>query len=156
MTAGSHDVTKRRTREHVIADLSVHFLEGFILEEGHHARRLDSDYSYDLVMRTFDEGGFAEPGAVYFQVKASDNPLFVDTDIAYDIDIRDFNLWVAEESPVFLVLFDAKRRKAYWLYVQEYVKKEFSVRPVRGAKSIRFRISTRNVVTRKVIRRSKC
>src|SRR5262245_2670641 len=62
---------KQRTRQHVIADLGVHFLEGFILEEGYTARRLDSDYSYDLVMNTFDANGYAEPGPIYFQVKAS-------------------------------------------------------------------------------------
>jgi hypothetical protein len=28
---------KQRTRQHVIADLSVHPVEGFILEEGHSA-----------------------------------------------------------------------------------------------------------------------
>jgi hypothetical protein len=44
---------KRRTREHVIADLSVHHVEGFILEEGHTAQRLDSDYGYDLVLFTY-------------------------------------------------------------------------------------------------------
>jgi hypothetical protein len=51
----------------VIADLSVHYLEGFIIEEGHTAQRFTSDYSYDLVMRTFDEQGYVEPGVVYFQ-----------------------------------------------------------------------------------------
>jgi hypothetical protein len=29
---------KRRTRQHVIADLSIHHVERFILEEGHTAR----------------------------------------------------------------------------------------------------------------------
>ena len=53
---------KQRTRQHVIADLSVHYVEGFILEEGHTAQRLSPDYSYDLVMRTFDEEGYAERG----------------------------------------------------------------------------------------------
>lgn len=61
---------KQRTRQHVIADLSVHYVERFILEEGHTAQRLGSDYGYDLVMATFDEKGYAEPGAVYFQIKA--------------------------------------------------------------------------------------
>lgn len=30
---------KRRTRQHVIADLGTHHVEGFILEEGHTAER---------------------------------------------------------------------------------------------------------------------
>jgi hypothetical protein len=63
---------KQRTRQHVIADLSVHYVEGFILEEGHTAQRFSGDYSYDLVMRTFDGNGYAERGAVYFQLKAAE------------------------------------------------------------------------------------
>src|SRR5438132_7428600 len=40
-----------------IADLSVHHVERFILEEGHTAQRLTSDYSYDVLTCTFDEQG---------------------------------------------------------------------------------------------------
>ena len=66
-------VRKRRTRAHVIADLSVNHVEGFILNEGHTAQRLGSDYGYDLVLFTHDEQGYLEPGAIYIQLKASDN-----------------------------------------------------------------------------------
>jgi hypothetical protein len=38
---------KQRTRQHVIADQSVHHVEGFILDEGHTAQRVDRDYGYD-------------------------------------------------------------------------------------------------------------
>jgi hypothetical protein len=68
----------------VIADLSVHHLEGFILEEGHTAQRFGSDYGYDLVMRTFDEEGYVEPGSVYFQLKASESLQAVGADFAFD------------------------------------------------------------------------
>ena len=89
---------KQRTRQHVIADLSVHHVEGFILEEGHTAQRLGSDYGYDLIMWTFDEHGYAEPGAVYFQFKAMETLEESGTDYAYDVDIRDYNLRVREEA----------------------------------------------------------
>lgn len=52
---------KQRTRQHVIADLSVHHVEGFILEEGHTTQRFSSDYSNDLVMRTLDVDGARQP-----------------------------------------------------------------------------------------------
>lgn len=58
---------KRRTRQHVIADLGVHHVERFILEEGHTFQRLTSDYGYDLVMFTFDENGYPETGSIYTQ-----------------------------------------------------------------------------------------
>jgi hypothetical protein len=50
---------KQRTRQHVIADLRVHQVEGFIRESGHTAQRLGSDLGYDLIRWTFD-GDFRE------------------------------------------------------------------------------------------------
>jgi hypothetical protein len=142
---------KRRTRQHVIADLSVHHLERFILEEGHTAQRLGSDYGYDLIMWTFDGQGYAEPGAVYFQLKAMETLDESGTNYLFDLDIRDYNLWVREELPVFLVLFDATRRRAYWLAVQPYFKEDPSRRPKKGAKSVRIRVPKRQVVNRRAI-----
>src|SRR5436190_6999365 len=88
---------KQRTRQHVIADLSVHYVEGFILEEGHTAQRLSSDYGYDLLHRTFDENGYAEPDLVYIQLKATESLAAVESSYVFDLDIRDFNLWMREE-----------------------------------------------------------
>src|SRR6266404_7953152 len=88
---------KRRTRQHVIADLSVHHVERFILEEGHTAQRLSSDYSYDLLLRTFDEAGYAEPGLVYIQLKAAESLQAVGSEYVFDVDIRDYHLWIDEE-----------------------------------------------------------
>src|ERR1700681_4568976 len=101
---------KRRTRQHVIADLSVHHVEGFILEEGHTTQRLGSDYGYDLIVRTFDEHGYIEPGAIYFQFKAMEVLRESGSDFVFDLDIRDYNLWMREETPVILILFDAIAR----------------------------------------------
>src|SRR5438552_17494824 len=95
---------KQRTRQHVIADLSVHHVERFILEAGHTAQRLGSDYGYDLLMWTFDEQGYVEPGAIYFQFKARETLNERATGYVYDLDIRDYNLWIREEMPVILVL----------------------------------------------------
>jgi hypothetical protein len=48
---------KWRTRQHVIADLSVHHVEGFVLEEGHTVERVAKDYGCDLLFFTYDEPG---------------------------------------------------------------------------------------------------
>src|SRR5260370_24782832 len=90
---------KQRTRQHVIADLSGHHVEGFILEEGHTAQRLGSDYGYDLILRTFDEHGYIEPGAIYFQFKAMETLSESGSDYVFDLDIRDYDLWMREEAP---------------------------------------------------------
>src|SRR5437764_6010392 len=115
MARKSFGPRKQRTREHVIADLSVHHVEGFILEEGHTAQRLEKDYGYDLLLFTYDEEGYAEPGLVSLQLKAEERLQVVGSDYVYDLDIRDYNLWILEEMPVILILFDASRRHAYWL-----------------------------------------
>lgn len=84
---------KCRTRQHVIADLSVHHVERFILEEGHTAQRLGSDYSYDLLLRTFDQDGYAEPGVLFLQLKATESLQVMGADCVFDVDIRDYHLW---------------------------------------------------------------
>ena len=45
---------KRRTREHVIADLSVHHVEGHVLRCGWVVERIVYDYGLDLEINTFD------------------------------------------------------------------------------------------------------
>ena len=142
---------KQRTRQHVIADLSVHHVERFILEEGHTAQRLGSDYGYDLIMWTFDEHGYAEPGAVYFQFKAMEMLDEIGADYVYDVDIRDFNLWIREESPVILILFDATTRRAFWLPIQRYFEVDISRHPRKATKTTRVRVGKQNRVNRRAI-----
>src|SRR5215471_15241534 len=115
---------KQRTRQHVIADQSVNHVERFIIDEGHTAQRIEKDYGYDLLLFTYDEQGYAEPGLVWLQLKAAETLQAVGTHYAFDLDIRDYNLWLVEEMPVILILFDASRRRAYWSDVQSYFHKE--------------------------------
>jgi hypothetical protein len=142
---------KQRTRAHVIADLSVHHVEGFILEEGHTAQRSSSDYGYDMLMFTHDEQGYVEPGLVCLQLKAAETLRVVGSDYVFDVDIRDFHLWMLEEMPVILILFDASRRRAFWLHVQGYFGDDAVQQPKKGAKTVRVRVSARQVVNRRAI-----
>jgi hypothetical protein len=142
---------KQRTREHVIADQSINHVERYIIEEGHTAQRLSSDYGYDLVMFTYDEQGYAEPGTIFIQLKAAESLQTVGTDQVFDLDIRDYNLWMLEDKPVLLILFDAARRRAYWLAVQNYFDHSPERRPKRGAKTVRVRIPKRQVVNRRAV-----
>lgn len=143
---------KQRTRQHIIADLSVHHLEGFILEEGHTAQRLHPDYGYDLFMFTYDSQGYVEPGLVWFQLKASESFQTSDSAYVFDLDIRDYNLWMLEEMPVILVLFDASRRRACWLPVQRYFLEDVTRQPKSGARSVRLSVPQRQVLNRRAIR----
>lgn len=96
---------KRRTREHIIADLSVNHVERFILRRGHVADRVLFDYGYDLVLRTFDAGG---------EIEYVESGRFV----TVRLDPRDAEAWQAERVPVVLIAYDAARDAAYWLHFQ--------------------------------------
>ncbi len=130
---------KQRTRQHVIAAQSLNYAERFIVDLGHTAQRIEQDYGYDLHVSTFDKEGYTEPGLIYIQLKATDAPELSSsgTDFVYDLAVADYNLWIEEPMPVVLVLFDARKRQAWWLYMQRYFADEPSRFLKPGAKSIR-------------------
>lgn len=142
---------KQRTRQHVIADLGVHYVEGFILEAGHTVQRFGSDYGYDLLVSTFDEQGYVEPGSIYCQLKARETLKASGADFLYDLDIRDRNLWIREKMPAILILFDASGRRAYWLAIQQYFNEDKSRQPKKGAKMIRVRVPKRQTINGRAI-----
>jgi uncharacterized protein DUF4365 len=140
---------KRRTRQHVIADQSINYVERFIIDEGHTAQRLTPDYGFDLILFTYDECGYVEPEVAFLQLKASETLTRSGAYYVHDLDIRDYNLWTLEDVPVFLVLFDATRRRAYWLHVQPYFRKDASRKPKKGAKTVRVRVPRRQAISRR-------
>jgi hypothetical protein len=117
---------KKRTREHVIADLSVNFVERHILLAGHSVERIIHDYGMDLLMHTYNADGEVEAGEVYLQLKATDQlKILADgKSISFRIETADLQYWLAEPSPVILVVFDALREEAFWLYVQAFFQKK--------------------------------
>jgi Domain of unknown function (DUF4365) len=142
---------KQRTRAHVIADQSINHVERFIIDEGHAAERLEKDYGYDLFLFTYDKEGYAEPGLVSLQVKASDTLPVVGSDYVFDVDIRDYNRWMLERWPVIVILFDASLRRAYWLPIQLYFGEDAARRPKKGAKTVRVRLGKGQALNRRAI-----
>lgn len=111
---------KLRTREHVLADLSINYVERQVLLCGGTVQPIGKDYGYDLMMTSFNAWGEIEPGIVYFQVKATDElPLLADgKTISWTIDRRDLLLWLDEPCPVIVVVYDGRRDRAFWLHIQ--------------------------------------
>jgi len=142
---------KQRTRQHVIADQSVNYVERFIIDEGHTTQRLEKDYGYDLMLFTYDDRGYLEPGLTFLQLKAAEMLKQSGAAYVFDLDVRDYHLWVTENYPVFLVLFDAARRRAYWLHVQFYFQNDASRRPRKWAKTVRVRVPKRQTLSRGAI-----
>jgi hypothetical protein len=138
---------KRRTRGHILASLSANSVERIFLREGHTVLKTEQDYGIDLVVFTYDDDGYVEPGNIYIQLKATEAPRrSADGGFySYSISIRDHNAWAAEPMPVFLILYDARADRAYWQYVQGYFEADPSRRPNKGARSVAVRIPVAHV-----------
>lgn len=118
-----HHEQKLRTREHIIADLSVNYVERHIFLRGFSVDEFDSDYGIDLVMHTYNDVGEVETAHVLFQIKATDSlrVLKDGQNIAVTVTVADVKRWQLEWFPVILAIYDAQKDKAWWLYVQQYL-----------------------------------
>ena len=144
---------KKRTREHIIADLSAHHVEGHILRCGFTAERVVHDYGMDLCMTTYNDEGEVENDFVLFQLKATDH-LKRTSDISavlFRLDRSDLDWWLVETFPVILVVYDAQADLAYWLYVQAHFEGK-KVLPVKSGKSVAVHIPITNVLNEDSVR----
>jgi len=115
-------VRKRRTREHVIADLAVNYVERQVLLCGYTAERIAFDYGYDLFLFTFDPSGQPEHGEIRVQAKATDKVTKGDYGSRLTVRVSRAHVahWVCDKWPVVLVLYDAQNDAAYWVDVKHY------------------------------------
>jgi hypothetical protein len=141
----------RRTREHIIASQSHNHLEKFFIDKGHTVDRPTEDYGIDLFVSTFDEDGYAEPGNILFQLKASDNLKYSDDGsfISFKVETKHYDYWMKQPMPVFLILYDAIKTKAYWLYVQEY--SATTKKPKKNAETTTVRVPVANEFTAETV-----
>ncbi len=146
---------KRRTREHVIADLSVNHVERLVLRCGWTVERTRHDYGIDLMMRTYADTGEAETAVVYIQLKATDSlPLSADKrKILLRLEWRDLLFWLNEPMPVILIVYDAGGDTAYWLNVQEYFRGRSWAERAGAAATVTVHVPTENFVDEAAIRR---
>lgn len=145
---------KKRTREHVIADLGVNHVERAILRCGFSVERVSHDYGVDLYMFTYDEEGEAENGLVFLQLKATDH-LKLRADgaaVLFRVERADLDRWLAEPLPVVLVVYDARADRAYALYVQAHFASRNKVRKA-AEKSVTVHIPRENVFAEEAVRR---
>lgn len=141
---------KRRTREHVLADLSAHHVEGHALRCGFSVERVAHDYGIDLILFTYDREGECEPGNVFLQLKATDTLKLVSGGIACRLDRTDLCAWLEQTMPVILVIYDGKTDVAYWLYVQSHLR---DLEPARIGEQLTVHVPKANVVDEEALRR---
>jgi hypothetical protein len=124
MTSRREFQRPRRTREHIIASQSVNYVEGIIIDRGHTAEKTFNDYGIDLLVNTYDAEGYLDGGEAKIQIKASDRPRYnrKSGTVACKVEARHMNAWQREPMPVFLVIFDAQKRIAFWIDVQRWLE----------------------------------
>lgn len=115
---------KLRTREHVLADLSVNHVERQVFRCDWSVERVIRDYGIDLVLFTYNGAGEADEGHVLVQVKAAERTRRIagGRSIAFRVSRSDLRRWLAEPMPLILVVYDAAADAAWWLYVQNYFR----------------------------------
>ncbi len=138
----------------MIADLSVNYVERFVLLCGHTIEKFTSDYGYDLIICTYSDNGELENGNIYVQLKATENIRLTDggQSASFSLEKKDLVTWLSEPLPVILIVYDAVRDCAYWLYIQEYFenKKNFDIKKVKKYQNVSIpvknRVSRRSVI----------
>jgi len=146
---------KRRTREHILADLSANYVEGHVLRCGFSVERVAHDYGIDLILFTYDREGECEPGNVFLQLKATDRLQLVSGGerIAFRIDRADLLAWLEQTMPVILIIYDGKTDRAYWLYVQAHFEKQPEFSPATVGEQVTVHLPKANTVSQATIRR---
>lgn len=146
---------KRRTREHVIADLSVNHVERHILRCGWVPRRMNPDYGIDLFLETYSPQGDLENGGVWLQLKATDRLRVLPAKQAIPVRLewRDVLFWLNERMPGILVIYDAPRDRAWWLHLQAALANVTAKRRVPKRATLTLHVPTRNRLDAEAIRR---
>ena len=144
----------QRTREHIIADLSVNFVERQVLLAGHTVERWLHDYGIDLVISNYTKDGEPEAGSIFVQVKATDRLRIVQEGRfdSFRIETAHLRRWLIEPMLVILIVYDAPRDCAFWLHVQGAFSGAEKFRAASGSESSTVRIPIAQKLNRAAIR----
>ena len=144
---------KRRTREHVIEDLSFNHVERFVLFCGWSSLRQSPDYGIDLTIQTYDEHGEIENGCINIQLKGTDHlrTTAQGDEVICIVLASDLDYWLEEPFPVFLIRYDAVCDRAYWLHVQEHIRALPGFELSELGKTITVRIPITNMLSKEAI-----
>jgi hypothetical protein len=148
-------IRKRRTREHVIADLGINHVERQVLCAGFTVERIVHDYGVDLELFTYADDGTIELGSIPLQVKATERARRVNhgKTIVVRTAGADLLSWLTCLEPVILIVYDVSEDCAWWLYVQADFAARGLLRPRRLAETVSLRIPIDQTLTVDVVKR---
>ncbi len=140
---------KRRTRNHIIADLSANHVERHALLCGYTVERMAHDYGVDLLLYTYNDDGEIENDTVKIQLKATDNLTLLQDGqrIPFLVSHSDLDYWLEEFLPVILIVYDASQDVAYWVYLQAYFQHQSSFDLTLAGDTTTVYLSQENVVS---------
>jgi hypothetical protein len=150
------EMTKKlRTRQHIIANLSVNYVERFAYLCGYSVERVNQDYGIDLIIFTYDSNGEIENGSIYIQLKATDSmKVLVDQEtISYSLQRADLDLWLKEPLPYILIVYDAHKDVAYWLYLQAYFEQQTDFDLTQIGQTVTVHLQTQNRLDQEAMRK---
>jgi hypothetical protein len=144
---------KIRTREHVIGDLAVNYVERQILLRGFTMERIIHDYGLDAMVFVYNTGGELQPDVIYIQVKATERTSRVQRGqaIAFPLERAHLQGWLKEALPIFLCVYDVSVDTAYWLYIQQYFEGLRGFNLFRAKKKVTVRIPVSQVLTAEAV-----
>jgi hypothetical protein len=125
------------------------------LQCGYVIERMRHDYGIDLELKTFNERGERERGDIHIQVKATDRLRLRPTQTAFSFRVDRANLvdWVYELEPVILIVFDAKKKRAYWVCIQEFSGDPENLNFFAFGKSVSVRVPVANRLSPNAMRK---
>lgn len=155
MTQEEQSWRKQRTREHVIADLSLNHVERQAFRCGYTVRRITDDYGLDLAIVTYDRKGEPENGQFHVQLKATDHLRFAadGQTLPFRVQRRDLHHWLRETMPVILIVYDVQSDVAYWLYIQAYFARQPDFDLGKAGRRVTVHIPRANVVDEAAMRK---
>jgi hypothetical protein len=145
---------KLRTRKHIIEDLGFNYIERKILNGGFTMYRIGyNDYGYDGYIQTFTDLGEIDSVMIHFQLKSTDSIKYSSkiSGFAFDLSVRDLELWLKNTYTTLLILYDAQIKKAYYIDLQVYFQENMeSLR--KKSKFVRINIPNHQIFNKKAVK----
>lgn len=145
---------KRRTREHVIADLAVNHVGRQVRRCGYTMHRIIHDYGLDGAVTTYSDGGDIESGVIWLQLKATDHCQMLKGKpaVAVRVERKDLLSWLREVYPVIVVIYDAVADQAFWLHVQASLRGGKVFEMIRSGASVTVHVPADQIVDENGVR----
>lgn len=149
----SESARKRRTRQHVLAELGANYTERVVLECGFTTLRIEEAEGESLAMFTYTSDGELESGQVFLLPKGTEDvePFLERGTIRWEVSRAEVEHWLAEPMPCMLVLYDAKTDTAYWSYLQAEFQNKVRSRMDDSEDTVTVRIEKRNMLSRDAV-----